>query len=514
MLTCGVRLRLDFPVISLIVACAFLALPSPAVGQAPAAAPPAGTVDSVKDEGIPVVSELVRAKCGSCHRTDEQQRMSRISYRRATPENWELTIKRMVTLNRVNLDPADARNILKYLADHHGLAPEEERPVAFEAERRLIEYTYAADKDTSDTCSSCHSMARALGERRTKEEWELLLAMHRGYYPLVDNQPMNGGQGFRRTRPAQTEPGPDGRPPDNRHPMDKVLEHLIKTLPFKTADWATWSAAMQSPKLAGRWAILGTAPGKGAVYGTVVIAADSSAPEAFTTETRYTFARTGEAATRTGRAIVYTGYQWRGRGAAAGADQPWREVMFIERDWRNMWGRWYTGAYDETGIDVKLVRVGSEPVLFGTSVTALKTGSTSAPVKIFGVNLPASPNAEDIGFGQGVTITRIVSARPDEIAAEVAVAPNALIGPRDVSVGGSVKPSAVVVYDKIDGLKVTPAAGMARRRQPVPEAAAAVRSGRHQQRAGRKAGHIRRPEPGHRQREVVDGGILGHVRRR
>jgi hypothetical protein len=46
-----------------------------------------------------------------------------------------------------------------------------------------------------------------LSERRTKEEWGLLVDMHRGYYPLVDNQPMNGGQGFRRTRPQQTEPG-------------------------------------------------------------------------------------------------------------------------------------------------------------------------------------------------------------------------------------------------------------------------------------------------------------------
>ena len=64
---------------------------------------------------------------------------------------------------------------------------------------------------------------QVLSERRTKEEWGLLLSMHRGYYPLVDNQPMNGGQGFRRTRPMQTEPGPDGHPPDNRHPMDKAL---------------------------------------------------------------------------------------------------------------------------------------------------------------------------------------------------------------------------------------------------------------------------------------------------
>ena len=164
--------------------------------------------DSSTEEGIPIQSELVRSRCGSCHKVDDKMRMSRISYRRASPENWEKTIKRMVSLNHVNLDPADARNILKYLADHNGLAPEDVRPIAFEAEHRLVEYTYTADKDTSDTCSSCHTIARVMSERRTKEEWGLLVDMHRGYYPLVDNQPMNGGQGFRRTRPAQTEPAP------------------------------------------------------------------------------------------------------------------------------------------------------------------------------------------------------------------------------------------------------------------------------------------------------------------
>ena len=169
----------------------------------------------------------------------------------------------MMALNHVTLDPADARNILKYLADHQGLSPEEVRPIEFDAERRMVEYSYTADKVTSDTCSSCHAMARVLSERRTKEEWELLVAMHRGYYPLVDNQPMNGGQGFRRTRPMQTEPGPDGQPPDNRHPMDVALEHLEKTLPLVTSQWTAWSPAMQSPKLAGRWAVSGSLAGEG-----------------------------------------------------------------------------------------------------------------------------------------------------------------------------------------------------------------------------------------------------------
>ena len=258
-------------VLVVFVLCAFVraaaAQPPPA---APAATPP-------QEEGIPIQNDLVKSKCGGCHRSDDKGRMTRISYRRASPENWEKTIKRMVTLNHATLDPADARVILKYLADHHGIAPEEERPIAFEAERRMVDYTYTADKDTADLCSSCHSIARVLSERRTKEEWELLVAMHRGLYPLVDNQPMVPGGGFRRTRAPQTEPGADGRPPDNRHPMDKAIEHLTKALPLETSEWAAWSAAMQPPKLAGRWAIVGTQPGKGPVYGQLTITGDPKA---------------------------------------------------------------------------------------------------------------------------------------------------------------------------------------------------------------------------------------------
>jgi len=397
--------------------------------------------------------------------------MTRISYRRATPENWEKTIKRMVTLNHASLEPADARAILKYLSDHQGLAPEEVRPIAFEPERRMIEYSYTADKETSDLCSSCHSFARVLSERRTKEEWGLLVAMHRGYYPLVDNQPMNGGQGFMRTggrggrggqRSGQTDATADGRAPDNRHPVDRALEHLTKTLPLNTSEWSSWSAAMQPPKLAGRWAVVGTLPGKGAVYGQVTVAADASAPDSFTTETRYTFARTGETLTRTGKALVYTGFQWRSRSNANGANaDPWREVLFVERDWKQMWGRWFTGAYDETGVDVKLLRLSNDPAILGTSITAIKTAST-APVKIFGANLPTTLKPEDIGLGRGVSVVRIVAARPDEISLEVSVAGDAPIGARDVSVSGTVKPAALVVFDKIDGLRVLPQAGMAR----------------------------------------------------
>jgi quinohemoprotein amine dehydrogenase len=387
--------------------------------------------------------------------------MSRISFRRATPENWERTIKRMVALNHVRLDPADARNIVKYLSDRQGLAPEELRPIQFEEERRIVDFAYTADETTSNLCSSCHSIARVLSERRTKEEWELLIAMHRGYYPLVDNQPMNGPMGFRRTRPPQADDAADAqttdnRPPDNRQPMERAIDHVSKALPLNTSEWAAWSAAMQPPKLAGRWAVSGGETGKGAIYGVMTIAADPAAPDTFTTEVRYTIARTGETVSHTGKALIYTGFQWRGR-----ADD-WREVMFVERNWKDMWGRWFTGAYDEIGIDVKLTRLGGEPVVLGTSVSSLKTGSSGQSIKIFGANLPQSVAASDIGVGRGVKVARVASARPDEVDVEVDVAADAPIGARDVSVAGTVKPGAFVVYDRIDAIKVVPQSGMAR----------------------------------------------------
>src|SRR4029077_18819486 len=146
--------------------------------QPPPTPAPAASDEEKKDEGIPVTNNLVQQKCAGCHRADEKGRMTRISYRRTTPEGWEETIKRMVTLNAVKLEPAEARDILRYLANRHGLAPEESQPAAFEVERRMIDYKYTGDKDTEDTCIKCHSMGRVISQRRTREEWELLIALH------------------------------------------------------------------------------------------------------------------------------------------------------------------------------------------------------------------------------------------------------------------------------------------------------------------------------------------------
>lgn len=443
-------MRLLMVVTSLVVGSALPAQES--ARQPSAAAPPAS---SPGEEGIPITNAAVRAACEPCHAADEKDHLTRISYRRTTPEGWQLTLKRMATLNGVPLAPEPAREILRYLSNQLGLAPEEAHPAAFEVERRLVDYSYP-DRDTTEACARCHSLGRVIAQRRTREEWDLLVAMHRGYYPLSDSQ------AFRRTSPPETTTGPDGGPPDKRQPVEKALDHLAKAFPLRTPEWAAWSANLRPPRLAGRWALSGYRAGKGAIFGHVVVSASSKNDE-FATESRWVEAQSAASVERSGQAIVYTGFQWRGRSfAGPSRSDALREVLFVDRDQTRMSGRFFTGAYDEIGLDVTLQRIGSDPILLGAWPRALRAGSHAQRVRLFGANFTTALQPAEVDLGPGVRVNSIESVSPETITLRVDVASDAAAGARDVFVLGASQGSAIVVYASVDGLEVTPSAGMAR----------------------------------------------------
>lgn len=443
-------------------ALAVAAVPAPAAAISAVATPTQAVAAQSDSAGIPVRDQGVIDACQRCHAVDDAGRMSRVSFMRKTPEGWQQSIRRMATLNDMELDPEVARRIVRYLSDHHGLAPEELEPGRFEVERRLIEWTYEADKDVAYTCSRCHSMGRVVTQRRTKEEWELLMAMHRGYYPLSDTQ------GFRRIGP----PPPDAT--DTRHPMDKAVAHFAKAFPLDTPEWSAWSATMRPPRLEGTWALRGHDPGRGPIYGTVSISAgdDSSS---FFTESSYVNARTGVASRGAGRAVVYTGYQWRGRSftgrtqgagdADAAPDAALREVMMVDRSRAEISGRWFRGAYDEFGPDVTLVRADG-PVLLGLYPVSAQTGARDVSVRIYAADLAdmgapgAGPSAVDMG--PGVDVLAVEAGEGDFVLARVAVDADAAPGARDVYVNGRAVPGAFTVYRQVDRIAVEPRAGMAR----------------------------------------------------
>src|SRR6266704_1316471 len=139
--------------------------------------------------GIPINHQLTIDECGGCHQRDAEGMMRRLSYIRTTPEVWEQAIKRMVRLNGLVIKPEEAREILRYLSTNNGLAPEEAKPVFWEAEHRL--FRDQSDKIPSDalqhTCNYCHTIGRVLTKRRTRDDYEKLINMHLGLFPGAEN---------------------------------------------------------------------------------------------------------------------------------------------------------------------------------------------------------------------------------------------------------------------------------------------------------------------------------------
>ena len=433
-------------------------IPARSQSAASPTSPAASTAPKdIHEEGIPVTEPLVISKCSGCHQKDTKSNLTRISWIRTTPEGWEEAIKRMIRLRGLTLTPDEARKILRYLSDDHGLAPAEAQPVTYMAEQRMIDEKVPND-DIAHACKACHAFGKPLSWRRSQDDWKLLANMHIAFFPAVE------------TTSFQRPPHRPGSPPpppgtDTRPPMDQAIDYLVKNGSLHSPEWADWHASMRTPKLAGRWLVAGTQPGKGRFFGEMLV--EAVADGAVSTKTKINFVRDGTVFSSTGTAFIYTGYAWRGRssvhtpGSLIDSPQSVREVMTVSRDQSQMEGRWFWGAYQEFGLDVKLRRAAESPSVLGIDVPSLQRGVTGAQVRIYGDRLPADLAAGDLDFGSGVTVKKLVNRKADSVTAVVDVTANATPGRRDIAVRHAVAPNALAIYDRIDFIKVSPSTALA-----------------------------------------------------
>ncbi len=245
--------------------------------------------------------------------------------------------------------------------------------------------------------------------------------------------------------------------------VDVALTYIKKSAPLETPEWAAWSPNVAAPKLSGTWTVTGYMPGKGKFFGRTKV---TDSATGYTTHTDLSFI-SGAKYSVDGTSLVYTGYAWRGRSKGAtkieGIDDPngLREVMMISKDQTSITGRWFWGTYEEFGMDVAMHRETVAPAVLGTDISSLKSGSVNAPVTIFGSHLGTTLTPADIDLGKGVTVTKVVSAKPEAVMLTASVDAAAIPGPRAISVAGVTVPGAYAVYQKIDYLKVTPTTAIA-----------------------------------------------------
>jgi quinohemoprotein amine dehydrogenase len=435
----------------------------------------AGAASTEKPEdGIPVTDALVISRCGTCHQKDDKGNLSRISFARTTPEGWEEAIKRMVRLNGLTLEPAEARSILKYLATDHGLSPEEAKPVMYFPEHRIQDET-APNETVRATCSNCHALGKALSWRRSKDDWKLLANMHVAFFPQAEaafrrNGPPGGGAGGAGGRGGVAAVTADPGAASAAQPIDETLDFLGKNYGLHTPEWASWRARMRPARLTGRWVVSAWLPGKGRYTGEMLIEPGAAENE-FKTTTKLKSLKDGSEIVRTGTSLVYSGYSWRGRSHTSNVPanvvpddprQEVREVMWISPDQTFADGRWFWGFYQEFGFDVHMQRASGAPILLTTDRPAVRSGTEGTKLHILGDALPANLTAADLDLGSGITVKAIASHSATDLVVDIDIAAKAVPGKRDIAIPGAVLQSAFAVYDKVDYIRVTPDTSIAR----------------------------------------------------
>ncbi|HEX6811630.1 MAG TPA: quinohemoprotein amine dehydrogenase subunit alpha [Planctomycetota bacterium] len=451
--------------------------------------------------GIPVTDVLVHTHCVRCHALDEKQHMTRISYVRKSPEGWSESIKRMGRLHGLNLSPNDAKQLVRSLANSHGLARSEAERGLYESERRVHWSEEQHEQDFKRACAQCHTLGRILLQQRDDEEWQLLRATHVAMFPLARGQmgggppedesrrggggPGGGGSAESRGRggrggdtpttqgggsqggssgsPAQSAPVPgqgQGGPGSTQGVGDRVLSKLAKDQPLFTPEWAKWTKNRREVPLAGTWTVTGHETGRGDLIGTVAL----KRIEADEYEVAWSLTFTdGSTVQRTGKGLLYAGYSWRGRSQDPGQDgAQWREVLLLDDTWQTLKGRMFTGSYDEVGVDLTLTRNQQRARVLGLGNASVAVPSTGHRLDVYGEALPADLKAGDFFVGEGLTITA-VERRSDRHATLVLDSKSGTeLGPRLVAYGSDPGTLSLQLYDTVDYVRIRPLQGLAR----------------------------------------------------
>ena len=385
-------------------------------------------------EGLPVKSELVRRECGACHQADSQERMSRISYVRKTPEGWQETIQRMARLHVFSTSPADARKIEQYLSANHGLVASELERIGYSLDGEDVQ-EQVPNEAVKSACVTCHSYAKIAGQRRTREEWLRLKDFLLALFPtLVYQHRFEDWMGL----------------------CDQALPWLADQFPLETPEWKREKDL--PPPGQGRWLLSGHQPGKGDYIGSLTFRA--AADGGLETEISRQFS-SGSTTSMKGKGLWLSAFAWRGSGHGTDVDRA-REVFHLSADGKTQRGRWLPFEHPELGATEVRHRVDGSPQISGMVPNVLRRGARDIVLQVYGANLKSPLQPGEVRLGDGIIVDKVNERASDHVTVQVRVAPDAKAGRRDIQVGTAQMPGSLTVYDKVDYIRVLPEKSLAR----------------------------------------------------
>jgi quinohemoprotein amine dehydrogenase len=375
---------------------------------------------------------ILNSRCAGCHEATADGGLSRIKDMRKTPEGWDMAIARMTVVHGVELSAEERAALVKHLADTQGLAPEETAAYRYVLERRPNEVEAPGEGDLMVMCGRCHTLARSALQRRDAGEWTKLAHFHLGQFPTTEYQALGRDRNWWEI--ASTE----------------VPKQLGRLYPLETAAWTQWLGHKKAD-LSGTWHLAGRRPGKGAYSGVMEVSATGA--DVYSVSLKIAYAN-GEKAGGSGNAVVYTGYEWRARLDLGGESV--LQVFALSADGNELSGRWFLEEHDALGGDQRAIRQGSGSQIVGVSPGYMKKQHNQI-ITISGTGLGG-----DVDLGPDVRIVKIHSSSASKVVVEAMATSAAAAGPRNISVGGASAADGLVVYDKVDAVRVEPGEAIAR----------------------------------------------------
>lgn len=370
---------------------------------------------------------IIDTKCVACHVSQTDNSLTRISEQRKTPEGWWMTISRMQKSNGLVISNEEKKSVVKYLADTQGLNPEESEPYRYILEKtpNMIESKH--EQLFTDICNRCHSAARVGLQRRTKAEWENLVQFHMGYFPSIEYHALSRDRDWYKI--ASTE----------------IIDYLDKNLnndkEFK----------MVNADYSGEWVVYGHRLGEGDYSATMKLTQGEKDNYKVELNGKYFDGREFKGS---GNAIVYSGYEYRATVEIDGID--FKQVLMLNPKTFELKGAMHESKHAEETATLTGVKVSNTSAkVLGVSPKAIKAGTTST-LTIVGNNL-----SKNVKLSSGLKLNKVLESSSTKLVVSVSASNNTQ-KQIDLKVGSLSLKDSLVVYNKIDSLKVLPTYAIAR----------------------------------------------------
>jgi quinohemoprotein amine dehydrogenase len=373
---------------------------------------------------------ILDTKCVACHisTSNSSEGLSRISDLRKTPEGWFMTVDRMQKDHGLILTKEEEQSVVKFLSDIQGLNYEETKPL-----RYILEKTpnYQEDFDNTmfvESCARCHSGARVGLQRRGLEEWKNLVNFHLGKFPTLEYQALARDRDW----------------------FDIAINEVSPMLAEKYGNDEKFN--LEKVDFVGSWALFGHKLGDGDFYGTMTLSEDMKDKYKVSFDGKFADGRDFKAI---GIATVFSGYEFRSSLNIDG--KKYNQVFAVNPKTYELSGSMFETIHPEEYASIKGVKnTNSQTTILGIYPKSVKAG-TNQIITIFGNNL-----AKSVKLSNGLKINKTLEQSKNKIVLDVSASSKYDSKSVNLNIGSNNFKDELIVYKKIDSLKVLPTYAIAR----------------------------------------------------